>query len=58
MNREQILAELAERLDVDKNGRVNLNDVAVFLAANENRKLYAVGIACFVVGVFLGWLAF
>ena len=57
MNREEILAELSEKLDVDKNGRVNLNDVAVFLSANAARKLYAVGIVCFVIGVMIGKFA-
>lgn len=57
MNREELIATLAEKLDVDKNGKVNLNDVATYISANANRKLYAVGIGCFVVGVLIGRFA-
>lgn len=57
MNREEILASISEKLDVDKNGRVNANDVAIYLSANANRKLYAVGIVCFIIGVLIGRFA-
>lgn len=57
MNREEILASITEKLDIDKNGRVNANDVATYLSANANRKLYAIGIGCFIVGVLIGKFA-
>lgn len=49
MNRE----ELKQKLDVDKNGKVNFEDV-VALSGGSNRKLFAFGTA---FGIVLGFIA-
>lgn len=47
-------AEMKEKLDVDKNGKVNFEDV-VALAGNSDGKLFAMGIGVgVVIGLILG----
>jgi len=54
MNRE----ELKQRLDVDKNGKVNFEDV-VALSGGSNAKLFAMGVLVgAVIGAFVGVFVF
>lgn len=57
MNLDAIKAKLRNELDIDKNDKVNLQDVAAYINASSQRKLYAYCFGCLVVGVLIGRFA-
>jgi hypothetical protein len=58
MNADELRAQIHERLDVDKNNKVNVDDV-IALAAGNTKKLLFIGIGIgLAAGVPLGAFLF
>lgn len=58
MTKDELKEEILEKLDVDKNGKVNVDDV-VALVGGDDKKLLAIGIAIgAAVGVVVGGMLF
>ena len=57
MNLDAIKAKLRNELDIDKNDKVNLQDVAAYINSSAKTKLYVYCAGCLVVGVLIGKFA-
>lgn len=54
MNRDELEQAIRAKLDIDKSGKVDLQDAVAFATASVRNKLITVGVACFIVGVLIG----
>jgi hypothetical protein len=57
MNLDSLKAKLRGTLDVDKNDKVNLQDVAAYINSSAKTKLYVYCAAGLIIGVLIGKFA-
>ena len=57
MNLDALKARLRNELDIDKNDKVNLHDVAAYINSSAKTKLYAYCAGCLIIGVLIGKFA-